>query len=301
VTFDLEALETSFDLVAPRGRRVDGRGPFGPLRRGARREAALPREPEAAERDARVTRCDLPSRERGTPLDAIEEPVSGQLVVFRQRTHDRVAGDLFVRPGGFVPVHVHAGQLERFEGVSGTLRFRCGRQRGTLGPGDAIIVPKGTPHGFRNVGREVAHFLIELTPPLRGEEGLRTLFGLQRDGRLRVTRLGVPRPVLQIAVLFDEYLDEIHLPLLPFRVQRLVFRALARLGKWRGYGSTFPEYTRTPERGLGETDEHATQLAPRFGIATPVAEHSGCLKTRGRRPPRVALGRRLRRGSLAEA
>ena len=65
--------------------------------------------------------------------------------------------------------------------------------------------------------------------------------------------------MLQVAVLFDEYLDEIHLPLVPFRVQRVVFRALARLGKWRGYGSTFPEYTRTPERGLGETD---SQLDP---------------------------------------
>jgi len=233
-------------------------------------------------------------------VDAIEEPVSGQLVVFRQRTHDRVAGDLFVRPGGFVPVHVHAGQVERFKGVSGTLRFRCGRQRGTLGPGDAIIVPEGTPHGFRNVGREVAHFLIELTPPLRGEEGLRTLFGLQRDGRLRVTRLGLPRPVLQIAVLFDEYLDEIHLPFVPFWVQRAVFRALARLGEWRGYVSTFPEYTRTLERTLGETDGLGTRLAPR-GRARPVVEHSGCLKTQGPRPPRVALGQRLRRESLTEA
>jgi hypothetical protein len=68
------------------------------------------------------------------------------------------------------------------------------------------------------------------------------LFGLQREGRLRVTRLGVPRPLLQFAVLFDHYLDEIQLPFVPLAVQRLVFRALARLGRWRGYGSTFPEY-----------------------------------------------------------
>jgi mannose-6-phosphate isomerase-like protein (cupin superfamily) len=207
-----------------------------------------------------MTPRDLPFGLRGTSIEAIEEPVSGQLVVFRQRTSNRVAGDLFVRPGGFVPVHVHAGQLERFEGVSGTLRFKCGRQRGTLGPGDEVIVRAGKAHGFRNVGPEVAHFRIELTPPLRGEEGLRTLFGLQRDGRMRVTRLGVPRPVLQIAVLFDEYLNEIHLPLVPFRAQRVIFRALARLGKWRGYGSTFPEYTGTSECELGETGSQLTPL-----------------------------------------
>jgi len=176
--------------------------------------------------------------------DVIEDPVSGQRVVFRQLTRDRVAGELYVHPGGFVPMHVHGSQIERFEGVSGTLRFRIGRRRAVLGAGDSVEVPAGTRHAFRNSGDEVAHFRIELTPPLRGEEGLRALFGLQRDGRMRITRFGVPRPVLQVAVLFDEYLDEIHLPVVPFRVQRVVFRALALLGKWRGYGSTFPEYAR---------------------------------------------------------
>jgi mannose-6-phosphate isomerase-like protein (cupin superfamily) len=174
--------------------------------------------------------------------DSIEEPVSGQRVVFRERTADRVAGDLFVQPGGFVPVHVHGRQVERFEGVAGMLSFRLGRRRVTAGPGDSVTVPAGTLHGFRNVGHGVALFRIELTPPLRGEAGLRTLFGLQRDTRLQVARFGVPRPLLQFAVLLDEYLDEIRLPFVPFPLQRIAFRALARLGRWRGYESTFPEY-----------------------------------------------------------
>jgi len=178
--------------------------------------------------------------------DAIEDPVSGQRVVFRQLTGDRVAGELYVHPGGFVQMHVHGSQIERFEGVSGRLRFRIGRRRAVLGAGDSVEIPAGTRHAFRNSGDEVAHFRIELTPPLRGEEGLRALFGLQRDGRMRITRFGVPRPVLQVAVLFDEYLDEIHLPFVPFRVQRVLFRALSMLGRWRGYGSTFPEYARPP-------------------------------------------------------
>jgi mannose-6-phosphate isomerase-like protein (cupin superfamily) len=180
-------------------------------------------------------------------MDGIEEPTSGQLVVFRQRTSARVAAELYMRPGGFVRMHVHGRQVERFEGVSGTLRFRLGRQRRTVGPGEQVTVPAGMPHGFRNVGSEIAHFLIELTPPLRGENGLRTLFGLQRDGRIRLPTLGVPRPLLQVAVLFDEYLDEIHLPFAPLPAQRVVFGALARLGRRRGYGSTFPEYARQLE------------------------------------------------------
>jgi quercetin dioxygenase-like cupin family protein len=216
-------------------------------------------------------------------MDAIDEPVSGQRVVFRERTSDRVAAELFVRPGGFVPVHVHAGQLERFEGLSGTLRFRLGRQRETLGPGDAIVVPAGTPHGLRNVGREVAHLRIELTPPLRGEEGLRTLFGLQRDARLRITRHGLPRPLLQIAVLFDEYLDEVHLPVVPFRMQRVVFRALARVGKWRGYGSAFPEYTSTLAGQTRATRRRSTRStsrrAPRCSNAARAARSSSLLES----------------------
>jgi len=167
--------------------------------------------------------------------------VTGQCIVFRDRSRYHVAGELFVQPGGFVPPHVHASQWERFEGVSGELRFRLGRQRRTLACGDVLVVPPGTAHGLRNTGRDVAHFLIELSPPRRGEEGLRALFGLQRDGRVRVTRFAA-RPLLQIAVLFDEYLDEVHLPVVPFEVQRLAFRALARIGRRRGYRSAFPEY-----------------------------------------------------------
>jgi quercetin dioxygenase-like cupin family protein len=176
-------------------------------------------------------------------VDTIFDPVAGQCIVFRERTPDRLAGELFVRPGGFVPSHVHASQWERFEGVSGELRFRLGRELSVFGGGDVIVVPPGTAHGLRNRGHDVAHFLIELSPPRRGEEGLRTLFGLQRDGRVRVTRFSAG-PLLQIAVLFDEYLNEVHLPVLPVQAQRVGFRALARIGKWRGYRATFPEYSR---------------------------------------------------------
>jgi mannose-6-phosphate isomerase-like protein (cupin superfamily) len=175
-------------------------------------------------------------------LDAISDPVTGQSIVFRERTTSRVACDLLVRDGGFVPPHVHRSQWERFEGVSGQLRFRIGLRRRTLSAGDVLVVPPGTPHGLRNVGPGIAHFRIELTPPRRGEEGLRALFGLQRDGRVHVTRFSA-RPLLQIGVLFEEYLDEVHLPLIPFCVQRLVFRGLAHLGRRRGYRATFPEYT----------------------------------------------------------
>lgn len=162
------------------------------------------------------------------------------------RTAERVGGELFVRPGGFVPPHVHRSQWERFEGISGELAFRVGRRHRVLRAGDALVVPPGTAHGLRNRGRDVARARIELTPPRRGEEGLRALFGLQRDGRVHVGRCSA-RPLLQVAVLFDEYLDEVQLPLLPFGVQRLAFHSLAKLGRRRGYVAAFPEYERRCE------------------------------------------------------
>jgi hypothetical protein len=44
-----------------------------------------------------------------------------------------------------------------------------------------------------------------------------------------------------MAVLFDEYLEEIRLPVVPLAVQRVVFKALAAVGTRRGYDSSFPE------------------------------------------------------------
>jgi quercetin dioxygenase-like cupin family protein len=176
-----------------------------------------------------------------TSINVIADPVTGQRIIFRDRSSQHVAGELFVSPGGFVPPHVHASQWERFEGVSGELRFSLGFRKRTVRAGEAVVVQPGTPHALRNLGPDTAHFLIELSPPRRGEEGLRALFGLQRDGRVRVTRFAA-RPLLQVAVLFDEYLEEVHLPVVPVAFQRVAFRALAGIGRRRGYRSLFPEY-----------------------------------------------------------
>jgi hypothetical protein len=43
-------------------------------------------------------------------------------------------------------------------------------------------------------------------------------------------------------VLFDEYLDEVQLPVVPFALQRRLFRVLAGIGRRRGYRAQFPEY-----------------------------------------------------------
>jgi hypothetical protein len=65
---------------------------------------------------------------------------------------------------------------------------------------------------------------------------------VETDGALDV--VGREHLAAPVAVLFDEYLDEVHLPGVPWRLQKLAFGALARIGRWRGYRTEFPEYAR---------------------------------------------------------
>jgi quercetin dioxygenase-like cupin family protein len=178
-------------------------------------------------------------------LPEIEDPTTGQRVVFLQ-TAEQTDGellecDLFVRPGGFVPLHAHPRQEERFEARSGRLRFRLGRTRTTVVAGESVVVPPRTAHWFRNEFDEYAHFRVQVRPAWRTENVL-LLIGLARDGLIRMRRHGYPTPLLQAAVLGTGPLDEVCLPWLPLSVQKALFTGLAPVGRALGYRSVFPEY-----------------------------------------------------------
>jgi mannose-6-phosphate isomerase-like protein (cupin superfamily) len=184
-----------------------------------------------------------------SPLPEIEDPTTGQRVVFLQ-TAEQTGGellecDLFIRPGGFVPLHAHPRQEERFEARSGRLRFRLGRARMTVGAGETVVVPPRTAHWFRNEFGEEAHFRVLVRPAWRTENVL-LLIGLARDGLIRMRRHGYPTPLLQAAVLGTGPLDEVCLPWLPLAAQKGLFTALAPLGRALGYRSVFPEYRAPP-------------------------------------------------------
>jgi hypothetical protein len=66
--------------------------------------------------------------------------------------------------------------------------------------------------------------------------------GLSRDGRIRMPARGLPSPLLQVAIVMNKFGAEIAAPRIPARVQRVAWRALAALGRLRGYQSSFPEY-----------------------------------------------------------
>jgi mannose-6-phosphate isomerase-like protein (cupin superfamily) len=166
----------------------------------------------------------------------LENPVSGERFVFHLTAGDtggEVLGfELEVAPDGHVPgAHVHPTQEERFEVVSGVMKFRKGFRTVVAGPGDTVVVPPGTMHRFANAGSELAVMRVEVRPALNMEQLYETAVALAREGR--TFRSGLPRP-LDLALFMREFEAEVRAPLAPPGLVRAVTSPLAWLAARRG-------------------------------------------------------------------
>ena len=173
--------------------------------------------------------------------DSIENPVTGERLVFRKTASDTggeaVVVEAYVQPNGAVAAaHVHPSQDERFEVLGGTVAFRLGKEELVLGPGMRVLVPAGTPHRFWNAGDGEAHFVCEVRPALGFEQLIETMFALAADGK--VNRKGMPNP-LRLAVIAREHFDTVRLPFPPAVLQRAGLALGAPLGRLVGYRSTY--------------------------------------------------------------
>jgi quercetin dioxygenase-like cupin family protein len=175
------------------------------------------------------------------PPQEIEDRGAGQRWVFHRTDGDVLEADLYVSPGGFVREHAHPSQEEVFVGVSGTFLIDVAGVRRQVGPGDRLVIPPGTPHGFADAPA-AAHLRVEVRPALRLADYFRAFLGLSRDGRLIMPAKGLPHPLLQAAVLMDRFAPEIAAPRIPLPLQRLAWKALAAVGRRRGLRGSFPEY-----------------------------------------------------------
>ena len=171
----------------------------------------------------------------------VDDPVSGQRVVFHEPRPEALEVELFIRTGAFVREHVHPSQTETFTGVDGTFHLDVDGKRRTIGPGESVTIPPRTKHGFRNAP-EAAHLHVTVTPALRLELYFRAFLGLSRDHRLSIPPDGIPKPLLQTAVIMDEFKAEMAAPELPIAVQRPMWWLLAQLGALKGYRRILPEY-----------------------------------------------------------
>lgn len=67
-------------------------------------------------------------------------------------------------PSGGVPPHAQRLDDETFYVTEGRYAFLIGEKQLELGPGEYAFVPRGTVHGFTNVGSTDARLLVLLTP-----------------------------------------------------------------------------------------------------------------------------------------
>ena len=177
----------------------------------------------------------------------IDNPVTGERIEFRRTadgTGDALVFDYYLRPGGFAvgkADHVHPRQEERFEVREGRLGVRIDGDEWTATPGTRFAVLPETPHTVWNDGTETMHAVVEIRPALDIATFFETAYGLARDGE--TNDMGLPRP-LQLAVLADEFRDEIRLAALPGPLYRAAAAALAPVGRLAGYRARYPRYAK---------------------------------------------------------
>ena len=169
-----------------------------------------------------------------TPGQTLENPVTGERFTFTETAAttggELLAFELGLRPGGAVPItHVHPVQTERFEVVEGRMRFRLGRRMVEAGPGDVAEVAPGVRHSFANAGDGDARVRVEVRPALEMEDMFAEVIAMARAGRM--SRRGMPRNLLDLALLARTYDQVAHAPFLTVGLQRLLLAPLVVLAR----------------------------------------------------------------------
>jgi len=107
----------------------------------------------------------------------------GRFTVFEQAT-----------PAGWGPPrHIHDREDEVVYVLEGTYEFSLGAEQRTLSAGGCAVLPRGVPHGFRNVGESAGRFLCFVAPG-----GLEEFF-------MAVGRTSPPPAPAQLAVMAKSY------------------------------------------------------------------------------------------------
>jgi mannose-6-phosphate isomerase-like protein (cupin superfamily) len=154
----------------------------------------------------------------------IESPRIGQTITFIRTAADTAGAELVIearmRPGAFMPPHVHLLQEEDFEVLDGTGTFKVAGKKILAGPHEHVHVGAGVAHRFRNASPTDVHIRGTLRPALRTEDLFECLFRLGAAGH--VNRLGAPNP-WTTAALIREFREEFfYLAGVPIALQRLL-------------------------------------------------------------------------------
>jgi mannose-6-phosphate isomerase-like protein (cupin superfamily) len=177
--------------------------------------------------------------------DQIGNPVTGERIVFQETSAEtngaRVVFETIVQSGGFVAAaHLHPFQTEHFEVLSGTLGMRSAKEKVELRAGETVVVQPGTPHRFWNAGDDEVRFNCTVTPALEFERLIATMYALAAAGK--TNRKGMPNPI-RLAVIANNHFDDVRLPTIPHKLQKLGLALGAPAGRLLGYSPTYDPAT----------------------------------------------------------
>jgi hypothetical protein len=111
------------------------------------------------------------------------------------------------------------------------MRFRVRLRTVLAGPGDVVEVAPGVAHSFANAGDEEARLRVEVRPARQMEEMFAEVIAIAHPGRMNGR--GLPRNVLDLALLARRYDREAQAPLLGVRAQRVLLAPLVALARRR--------------------------------------------------------------------
>jgi quercetin dioxygenase-like cupin family protein len=173
--------------------------------------------------------------------DRIENRRTGQRMIFLKTWAETNGTQLQIEcysppTAAREPEHIHPYQENRFQLLSGELRFCINGKEQTALAGDIVSVPKNVPHHFWNPGTVEAHYIQEFFPALRIDTLFETFFALARDGKLN--KKGAPN-IFRAALIMLAHQKEIRLYKPNWNIQKLVFTVLAPVGKLLGYKAEY--------------------------------------------------------------
>jgi quercetin dioxygenase-like cupin family protein len=176
-----------------------------------------------------------------TTREEISNVRSGQRMIFRKLGKDTDGSLLEIEcfnPPTAVkePEHIHPFQESSFEVISGKMSFKVNGETNIIGPGESIVISKGTPHFFWNDGGVEVHSIQCFKPALHIDDFFRTFFALARKNKLN--KRGLPNLFL-ISIISLKHKNEIRLIKPPWVLQKLVFIILSPFGKLLGYKASY--------------------------------------------------------------
>lgn len=81
------------------------------------------------------------------------------------------------------PLHFHKTFSERFDVIEGTLYLQVGKEKKILKQGESVTVPRGWPHRFYNINKDLVKFRITFQPGHMGMENfIKIIYSLAQDG-----------------------------------------------------------------------------------------------------------------------